>query len=82
MQTYSSEPLTVLGQMMVNVRYNGYVGNHFLLVMKDKGSNLIERDWYRVIRIDWANIKELAVEKWLYEYTKLPFGVASVPALF
>ena len=63
MQTYSSEPLTVLGRMNVNVRYNGYVGNHSLLVVKDKVSYLFERDWFSVIRIEWANIMALTVEK-------------------
>ena len=63
LQTYSSETLTVLGQMMVNVTYNGYVGNHSLLVVKDKVSYLIERDWFSVIRIEWVNIMALTEEK-------------------
>ena len=63
LQTYSSEPFTVLGQMKVSVSYNGYDGNHSLLVVKDKSSNLIGRDWLNVIRIDWASIKALAVGK-------------------
>ena len=55
--TYSSEPLTVLGQLSVQVCYNGYVGTHPLVVVKGNGSNLMGRDWLSVIRLDWASIK-------------------------
>ena len=60
---YSSEPLTVLGQMMVEVHHNGYVGTLPLLAVRDKGSSLMGRDWLSVIRIDWASIKVLALGK-------------------
>ena len=52
LQTYSSEPLTVLGQMKVKVSYQGYKGTHSLLVVQGNGSNLMGRDWLRVIHID------------------------------
>ena len=63
LQTYSSEPLTVLGQMKVKVSYQGYKGTHSLLVVQGNGSNLLGRDWLRLIHIDWASIKALAFGK-------------------
>ena len=45
LQIYSSEPLTVLGQMKVKVSYQGYKGTHSLLVVQGNGSNLMGRDW-------------------------------------
>ena len=63
LRTYSSNPLTVLGQMKVSVSYQGYKRIHILLVVQGNGSNLIGRDWLRVIRIDWASIKALVFVK-------------------
>ena len=57
LHTYSAEPLTVLGQMSVEVKYNHYVGTHNLTVVKGKGSSLLGRDWLKMIHIDWASIK-------------------------
>ena len=42
--TYSSEPLTVLGQLSVQVCCKDYMDTHSLLVVKGDGSNLIGRD--------------------------------------
>ena len=59
--TYSSEPLLVLGQFMVQVCYNGYSGTHPLTLVQGKGSNLMERDWLRTIHLDWARIKAVSL---------------------
>ena len=48
---------------MVEVHHNGYVGTLPLLVVRGKGSSLMGREWLSVIRIDWASIKVLALEK-------------------
>ena len=59
--TYSLEPITVLGQLPVEVKYNDYVGTHTLFVVKGNGSNLLGRDWLQEIRLDWASIKAIAL---------------------
>ena len=63
LRTYSSEPLTVLGQFMVQVCYKGYTGTHTLTVVQGEGSSLMGRDWLKAIRIDWASIKAVSVER-------------------
>ena len=77
LHTYSSEPLAVLGRLLVHVHYKGYSGTHPLMVVKGKGSSLIGRDWLSVIRIDWASIKALtlgwpmALHNMLSEYSDI-----------
>ena len=63
LRTYTAEPITVLGQMKVKVRYKGYVGTHQLVVVAGKGPALLGRDWLSKIRSDWASIRAIAAEK-------------------
>ena len=62
LRTYTSEPIPVVGQMTVKVKYGDYVGDHKLYVVKGKGASLLGRDWLKHIRLDWANIKMLSIE--------------------
>ena len=56
LQTYSQEPLSVMGQVDAAVEYNGQNGTLPLLVVKDNGPPLFGRDWMSVIRVNWAKI--------------------------
>ena len=74
LHTYSAEPLTVLGQMSVEVKYNHYVGTHTLTVVKGKGSSLLGRDWLKMIHIDWASIKAVeptAIDDMMLKYSDI-----------
>lgn len=56
LRTYTSDPITVVGKMSVEVKYNGYKGRHTLYVVEGSGPTLVGRDWLEKIRLDWANI--------------------------
>ena len=57
LQTYTAEPLHVLGTQEVQVRYGNYVGKHNLYVIKGNGPSLFGRDWLSKIIIDWQNLR-------------------------
>ena len=56
LQTYTAEPLHVLGILEVQVRYGNCVGKHNLCVIKGNGPSLFGRDWLSKIRLDWQNL--------------------------
>ena len=56
LHTYSGEPLTVLGEQEVVVRYGKQVRELQVLVVKGNGPSLMGRDWLRHIRLDWRAI--------------------------
>ena len=60
LRTYTAEPITVVGQLTVEVKYGQYVGRQRLVVVKGSGPCLLGRDWLREIRLDWASIKVVA----------------------
>ena len=41
LRTFTSEPILVLGQLTVEVRYGAYVGTHLLYVVKGSGPTLL-----------------------------------------
>ena len=43
LHTYTAQPICVVGQMMVQVKYQGYVGEHKLPVVEGKGPPLLGR---------------------------------------
>ena len=60
LRTYTSEKMTVLGELAVSVRYGKYIGTHTLYVVEGNGPTLLGRDWLRTIPLDWANIKAVS----------------------
>lgn len=56
LQTYSKEPLPVLGQIKVRAEYAGQEAKLPLLIVKGDGPPLMGRDWLSVIRINWHEI--------------------------
>jgi len=70
LRTYTSEPIVVLGQMTVDVKYERYVGTRTLFVVKGSGPCLLGRDWLRDIRLDWASIKSVNVQDNLSQLLK------------
>ncbi|ETW98372.1 MAG: hypothetical protein ETSY2_42930 [Candidatus Entotheonella gemina] len=59
LRTYLAQPIPVLGQMSVAVRYNGYQGQHVLYVVKGSGPALLGREWLSKIKLDWSSIKSV-----------------------
>ena len=60
--TYKAQHINVVGEMSVQVKYGGYVGQQQLYIVKGRGPSLLGRDWLSHIRLDWASIKLLAKE--------------------
>ena len=76
LSTYTAEPIKIVGQMSVAVKYNGYVGNHTLYVVEGSGTTLLGRDWLSKIRMDWASIRSvregaIALEKLRSKYAEV-----------
>ena len=75
LRTYTAEPISVVGEIEVEVQYGKYTGCHRLQVVGNRGPPLLGRDWLKRIRLDWANIRSLtavtvspAVEALLTQY--------------
>ena len=56
LNTYTAEPLPVVGVMRVEVRYGGYTGTHDLYVVTGDGPTLLGRDWLKRVRLDWKSL--------------------------
>ena len=56
LQTYSKEPLSVVGSLDVNVEHNDQAAQLTPLVIKGDGPTLLGRDWLSIIRVDWPRI--------------------------
>ena len=74
LQTYSKEPLPVVGARDVFVQYEGQSATLPLIVVKGNGPTLLGRNWLGVIRINWCNIHytpSTGLEKLLEQYDKV-----------
>lgn len=52
LRTYTAEPMTVAGEMTVNVQYRAQSCMLPLLVVAGKGPTLFGRDWLRHFQLD------------------------------
>ena len=57
LKTYTSEKITVLGEMDVDVKYGDQENTLTLLVIKGPGPSLIGRNWMSHIQFNWSVIK-------------------------
>ena len=78
LRTFMLEPIPVLGQLTVEVRYGTYVGTHQLYVVKGSGPTLLGRDWLRDIRLDWSSIRTLTAHNCLLTLNQLTEKYAEV----
>ena len=78
LHTFTLEPIPVLGQLKVEVRYGTYVGTHQLRVLKGSRQILLGRDWLRNIRLDWASIRTLTAHNCLLTLNQLTEKYAEV----
>lgn len=60
--TNSGEPIPVLGQIAVEVSYQGQRAKLNLIVMKGDSPNLLRRNWLSEIRLNRMSIHALGVE--------------------
>ena len=60
LQSYTKEPIPVVGCCYVNLGYKGQTVNNVpLLVVEGSGPSLLGRDWFTRIRLDWKQIYHL-----------------------
>lgn len=56
LQTYSKEPIPVVGGTEVQVAYEGQTAKLPLVVVKGEGPTLMGRNWLSQIRLNWSQI--------------------------
>ena len=56
LKTYTGERIPILGEIVVEVRYNEQNHKLSLIVVKGKGHNLFGRDWLMHFQLDWKTI--------------------------
>ena len=59
LRTYTGQPVSVLGQLLVKVQHNEAQGTMPLQVVKGSGTTLLGRDWLQKFRLDWKTIFKL-----------------------
>ena len=57
--TYSGEPLSVVGEREVLVRYGNQSEKLPLIVLKEDGPSLFGRNWLQCIKLDWQEIHQV-----------------------
>ena len=56
LQTYTAEPMQVLGEATVQVKYGDYCGTLKVYVVNGTGPNLMGLNWLQHIRLDWKSL--------------------------
>ena len=57
LRTYTGEGIKVLGQVMVQIEFGNQEAKLPLLVVLGSGPSLIGRNWLKLIRLNWPDIK-------------------------
>ena len=81
LHTFTLEPIPVLDQLTVEVRYGTYVGTHLLYVVNGSGPTLlffVVIFWLRDIRLDWVSIWTLTAHNCLLTLNQLTEKYAEV----
>ena len=60
--TYTAEPMKVLGETMVQVKYGDYKGTLKLYAVDRAGPNLIGFNWLQHVCLDWKSPGEATVK--------------------
>ena len=62
LRTHTAQPIPIIGQARVEVRYKEYASSHVLTVVQGKGPSLLGQDWLSCIKLDWANIRRVGAQ--------------------
>ena len=74
LQTYSKEPIVVVGTTDVHVAYEGQTATLPLVVVKGDGPTLMGRNWLGQIRLNWSKIHHIAspgLQELLSKYSEI-----------
>lgn len=61
LRTYTDQPITLLGKIVVNVQCEKQQLRLPLLVCRGKAPALMGRDWIRVLNLDWSKVNRLVI---------------------
>ena len=78
LRSVMSEPVPLLGQLTVQVKYREYVGKHTLYVVEGNAPCLLGRDWLQKIRLNWPSIRTMSVHNSLLTLQQLTQKYAEV----
>ena len=78
LRSVTSEPVPLLGQLTVQVKYREYVGKHTLYVVEGNAPCLLGRDWLQKIRLNWPSIRTMSVHNSLLTLQQLTQKYAEV----
>ena len=56
LNTYTGEEIPVAGEVLVPVKYGNQEHKLSAVVVRGNGPNLLGRDWFQVIKVDWARV--------------------------
>ena len=62
LRTYTGESINVLGEAMVTVVYGEQEAKLALLVVPESDPSLLGRNWLKLIRLNWPEIKKVSLE--------------------
>ena len=78
LRSVTSEPVPLLGQLAVQVKYREYVGKHTLYVVGGNAPCLLSRDWLQKIRLNCTSIRTMSVRNSLLTLQQLTQKYAEV----
>ena len=82
LSTYTGERIPVLGAVMVPVEYEGKKKNLSALIVAGNGPNLLGRDWFEQIRLDWSTIFHMHMASEINPQSALQSVLAKYPDVF
>ena len=76
LQTYTGEPIPMVGKIIVHVSYGNQSDHFSLYVVKGDGPSLLGREWLRKLTLDWKTIgmaaqAPAAVDSLLQTYSEI-----------
>ena len=63
LRTYTGEPMPVVGEMSVEVKYGSQTSRLTLIVVEGTGPSLFGHDWLQHLRLDWKSIGIATLDK-------------------
>ena len=63
LRTYTAEQITVLGTILVQVKFKNQTRTLSLFVVNTDGPTLLGRDWMRQLKLDWSMVNHVLMEK-------------------
>ena len=63
LKTYTEEPMEVVGQLRVRVKYGGQEEKLVLIVVSGSGPSFFGRNWLKYLQLDWRKIASVRIPR-------------------